>query len=240
MAKAISKKQLSAPTIALLWIIFLSIVFIADFFYNNFQTKSSASANTAMEMAKLTSKLQMKEAIALRTFPAIHIDSRQTTFYKDDRGKFTPDELCRPLIVNTCGQTLQKLRVVWHMPIRHDNPLVEELTNVLELYEALEDLHVLDSSKAENKGNWSDITPSTLLPGESALITAFSKGVQQQIDKAGFAKGQLYVAADADNGLKLRMVYGFELEPCTSPREGILCRIAVLSDIGTEQVDPRR
>lgn len=114
------------------------------------------------------------------------------------------------------------------------------VANILDLNEALTNLNVLDSQKAENQGNACDITPSTLLPGESAPITALSKGVQQRIDESGFAKGHLYAVANAANGLKLTMAYGFELEPQSTSPESMLCRIVELSGIANNQSGPMR
>ena len=112
--------------------------------------------------------------------PEINIVSRQTIFFKDAQGCYIPEEASRPTIVNMCGESLYNLRVVWHMPNQRDNPLPEMVANILDVSEALKNLDVLDSQKAENQGDSCDITPSTLLPGESTLITAISKGVQQQ------------------------------------------------------------
>ncbi len=160
----------------------------------------------------------------VQTIPEINIVSRQTIFFKDEQGMFIPDEDYRYLIVNTCGQVLNEVRVIWHISSGRYNDLPEGAANFMELCRVLEDLEILDSTKAHNQDRWTDVSPSTLVPGNSAPVTAFSNGVQKQIAESGFARGQPYVTANASNGLTLRMVYGFEFEPIATSREGMLCQ----------------
>lgn len=204
------------------------------------QTLQSKSAQMAMHKFPMEIDPNSVTVDPVPMIPEINIVSRQTIFFKDEQGWFIAEKASRPTIVNTCDQALRDLRVVWHLPTQRDNPLPEMVANILDLSEALINLDVLDSKKAENQGNSCDITPSTLLPGESAPVTAVSKGVQQWIDESGFAKGHLYVVADAANGLKLTMAYGFEFETQSTSPESLLCRIFELSGVANNQSGPKQ
>ena len=238
MADTFSKSKPSQPNLFFLSLLALWVTTLVHLIVGWTQVVSTTSSK--IEPDEFHMKLDPDSVVVtqVQTIPEIKIVSRQTIFFKDEQGMFIPDEDCRPLIVNTCGQVLHDVRVVWHISCGRYSDLPEGAANFMELCHALEDLEIFDSTKAYNKGNWTDVSPSTLVPGNSARITLLSNGVQKQIDESGFARGQLYVTANASNGLTLRMVYGFEFEPITTSREGMLCRIAELSDIDKNQTDP--
>ncbi len=199
------------------------------------QKVSTNSAETVTDEFQMKLDPDCIEVAPVAKIPEINIVSRQSMFFKNERDTFAPEENCGPLIINTCDQALHDMRVIWHIPDGRYRFLPEGAANFMELCEAIDELDVLDSRKSQNQGNFFDVTPSTLLPGHSAPITTLSNGVRKRIDESGFAKGQLYVTANASNGLVLRMVYGFELEPNTTSSEGLHCRIVELLDIGTNQ-----
>lgn len=233
------KKLCSSTVVQFLFFTSAAIVGTILLINDHLQALQSKSAKIATDEFQMELDPDSVIVAQVPLIPEINIVSRQTIFFKDEQGWFIPKGASRPAIVNTCGQRLYNFMVVWHMPNQRYNPLPEMVENILDLSEALIDRDVLDSQKTENQGNSCDITPSTLSPGESAPITALSRGLQQQIAETGFAKGHLYVVADASNGIKLKMAYGFELESQTTSPESMLCRIVELSGIANNQSGPK-
>jgi hypothetical protein len=231
MANTFAKNELSYQEIFVVFLLALAATVLAQSIAVYFQMTPTISAKT--ESDEFQTEIDPDRVTVAQTtkLPAINILSRQAIFFKDDQGSYSPKKDGQLLIVNTCDQPLDGLRVVWHISTERYKNLPEGGADFMELCYALDDLEVLDSTKAYSQGNWIDISPSTLSPGESAAITAFSNGIQQELGESGFAKGQLFVVADTANGLKLKMVYGFELEPLASSHQAVICRIVELPTI---------
>jgi hypothetical protein len=237
MANAFSKIKLGYTDLFVLSSVLIGLILLI--YYSSRMVTNPAAKNETDE-SQMEIDPDRVDVVPVPKILEINIVSRQTIFFKDEQGWFIPDEASRPAIVNTCDRPLYNFKVVWHLPKQRDNPLPEMVANILDLSEALKDRDVLDSHKTENQGNSCEVTPSFLWPGESAPITALSRGVHKQIDESGFAKGHLYVVAEAADEIRLTMVYGFELEPHTTSPESMLCRIVELSGIANNQSGPKQ